>query len=348
MRLLIATVTCSVGTLATTVRKHFSSSANPRTAILTQVRSHPPVIYLPTPEDDSQKMPESLSPTDIEFFINKHPGADLTGIWQAVGINDNDAPDAVAECSSCKAETFFYDLDNEPSNEALLKVVDGEAVRFVVFKAIEWPDKWKVLGHADVWGKYIEPYHMILLSGGQPWLVIRGQGASGSGVALYIDYVFQIRGGRLRQVAGYSAAGIQSGAPDGATREFAARPVSLEVSNGRAIVELDLSVSYSMPAYDASSVTELFGKRQRATLIKKLSSDSPVLDASRSDLSQDEFDSVYNIDSLYSEAFVQYNFVELSRIATGRDHEQKAWLREFLKTCESTGDVRKLQRMLSE
>ncbi|HEX5703780.1 MAG TPA: hypothetical protein VFX97_11315 [Pyrinomonadaceae bacterium] len=293
-------------------------------------------------------MPKSLSPVDIEIFISNHPDADLTKVWQALGIKDNDAPRAVAECSSCKAETFFYDLDNEPRNEALLRVVEGEAVRFVVFKAIERPDKWKVLGHADVWGKYIEPYHMILLSGGKPWLVIRGQGASGSGVALYIDYIFQISGGRLRQVAGYSAAGIQSGAPDGATREFAARPVSLEVSHGRAIVELDLSVSYSMPAYDTSPVTELFSKRQRATLIKKLSSGSPVLDASRSDLSQHEFDSVYNIDSLYGEDFVKYNFAELSQIATGNRRGQREWLLAYLKECESTPEVRKLRRMLTQ
>ena len=343
----MATVTCSVGTVATTVRKHFSSSANPQLAILTQVRANPPVIYLPTPEDDGRKMPENLSPTDIEFFINKHRATDLTRIWQAVGIKDNDAPNAVAKCSNCKAETFFYDLDDKPGDEALLKVADRsrEAVRFVVFKHLDLPGNWRVLGHADIWGKYIEPYHMILLSGGKPWLVIRGQGASGSGVALYIDYIFQVSGGRLRQIAGYPAAGHQSGARDSVTHEFTARPVSCEVKDGRSVVELDLYVVYS--AYDRESNTyaEFFAKRQRATLTKKLGSDYSFLDPNRSNLSQDEFDSVYSIDSL---DFVRYNFRELSEIAGGKSRGIKKWLGNYLKTCEPTVEVRKLQRMLTE
>lgn len=292
-------------------------------------------------------MPETLSPTDIEFFINQHPSADLTRIWEAVGINDNDAPDAVAECSSCKAETFFHDLDNKPGDEALLKVADRsrEAARFVVFKRLDLPDKWKTLGHADIWGKYIEPYHMILVSGGKTWLVIRGQGASGSGIASYNEYIFQIIRSRLRLIIGYPAAGHQSGASDSVTHEYTARPVSCEVKDGRAVVELDLYATYS--AYDRESETyaELFAKRQRATLIKKLGSDHSFLDPNRSNLSQDEFDSVYNVDTL---DFVRYNFREVSEIAAGKNSGLKKWLGDYLKTCEPTAEVRKLRRMLTE
>lgn len=341
LKLLVAALTFTVSTTVTSLRQR--GQAEPKPPVAAAV----PVIYFSEPEDDGRTLPESLSPTDIEIFINKHPGADLTRIWQAVGINDNDAPDAVAECASCKAETFFYDLDNEPGDEALLKVADPtrDAARFVVFKPIDLPDKWRVLGHADIWGKYIEPYHMILVSGGKTWLVIRGQAASGSGVASYNEYIFQITRGRLRRIIGYPAAGHQSGASDSVTHEFTARPLSCEVKDGRSVLELDLYVVYS--AYDRESGTyaELFAKRQRATLIKKLGSDYSFLDPNRSNLSQDEFESVYNVDSL---DFVRYNFRELSEIAAGKSRGIKKWLGNYLKTCEPTAEVRKLQRMLTE
>lgn len=297
-------------------------------------------------------MPESLSPRDIEFFINKHPGADLTKMWRAVGIKDNDGPHSVARCGGCAAETFFYDLDDEPENaEALLKVFDrtSESARFVVLKEVR-RDHWRALGHADVWGKYIEPHHMMLLSDGKPWLVIRGQGASGSGVALYIDYIYQVIGGRWRLVAGFAGEGYQSGMPDGPTRTFSARPVSCEVRDGRSIVELDLYVGYSFYDPDADrdhSYRHLFSKRQRATVVRRLGADSDSVDPGRSNLSQREFDEVYYVDSLDYEDLVKYNFDELSRIASGNNRRLRKWLRKFLGTLESTGEVRKLQVMLS-
>lgn len=296
-------------------------------------------------------MPESLSPTDIEFFINNHPGADLRKMWQAVGIKDNDGPHSPARCASCEAETFFYDLDDEPAAEALLKVFDrmGEAARFVIFKKTS-RDRWKVIGHTDVWGKYIEPYHIMLLSDGKPWLVIRGQAASGSGVAFYLEYIFQVIEGRWRPVAVYPAEGYQSGVPDGPTREFTARPIACQVRNGRSIVELDLYVGYSFydpSADETDAFRELFSRRQRATLVNKLGSDSDAIDLSRSDLSQKEFNAVYNIDSLYDDDFVKYNFAELSRIAAGHDRRLKEWLRDFLTKHESTIEVRQLQGVLA-
>ena len=288
---------------------------------------------------ENKSMPDSLSPADIESFINLHPHSNLMKIWRALGIKDKDDPLALTECRNCKAEIFHYDLDDEPGNEILLKVSEhwGERARFLVFKWRHPEDLWALLGHADGWGKYIEPYHMILLSGGKPWLVIRGQGASGSGIALYNDYIYQISNG---------AEGVQSGAPDGATRAFIARVASCEVKHGQAIVELDLSVEYSAYDPEGHQFIDLFKKRQRATLLQRLNEDSHVLDARRSNLSKHEFDSVYNVDSLYEDDFVRFYFAELSRIAASRNSAQKKWLSEYLKTLEHTAEVRRLEQIL--
>ena len=344
---MVTLLTFTLGMTSSLVRNRSRASTGPAVRKVGTDET-PPVIQSPSPVQDDESMPEELSPWSIAGFINRHPQADLVPLWDKLGVEESNGPFSVRRCGNCEATTSEYDLDDDPGDEAILKVWDREAARFLVFKETGKAGRWKLIGHVDVWGKYIEPYHMILLSSGKPWLVIRGQGASGSGIALYIDYVFQVWGNRLRQVTAYPAAGQQSGAPDGATHVFTARPVSCQVDHGRATVELDLFVTYSFYDRDARSHRKLFAKRQRATLVRRSGSDSGVLDASRSDLSNSEFESVYNVDSLYRELFVKYNFAELSEIAIGKDREQKEWLREYLKTCEPTVEVRKLQRILGE
>jgi hypothetical protein len=188
---------------------------------------------------------------------------------------------------------------------------------------------------------------MFLLSGGKLWLVIRGQGASGSGISLYIDSIFEIRGGRLQRVISYAAEGFQSGAPDGPNREFSARVVSFEVNHGQATAEFDLNVAYSVPDHKMRSSVLLFRKRQRATLTRRLNGGTSHVDASRSNLSERELDAVYNLDSMGENDFLKYNFAELSRVAAGKNDVRKDWLRGYLKTVQRTATARELEQMLA-
>ena len=56
---------------------------------------------------------------------------------------------------------------------------------------------------------------------------------------------------------------------------------------------------------------------------------------------------VFDIDSMTEEDFLKYNYQELADIATGRNAVKKDWLREFLKTCESTIEARRLSQLLT-
>ena len=98
-----------------------------------------------------------------------------------------------SECEGCIASVQEYDLDNEPGDETLLKLSDGpmESFRYLVFKH-QRNGKWSLLGHVDAWGKYKDSQSIVLASGGHYWLVIQGQSASGSGVALYENRIFSV------------------------------------------------------------------------------------------------------------------------------------------------------------
>ena len=60
-----------------------------------------------------------------------------------------------------------------------------------------------------------------------------------------------------------------------------------------------------------------------------------------------EFETIYNFDSMGEDDFLTFNRDELRAIAAGRDSEKKAWLKEFLDTCEDSPFKRELLRSLS-
>jgi hypothetical protein len=348
LRLLVTLLTFLLGSTSSAIHNRWQKVASSPAAPAILGGTLDDAVKNSKDQDYPPSMPDSLSPGDIESFINLHPDIDLTKIWRSLGIENSDDVLALTKCSNCKAESFHYDLDDEPGHEILLKVSEqrGERARFLAFKWKQREDHWKLLGHADGWAKYIETYHMILLSGGKPWLVVRSQGASGSGIALYVDQIYQISGGRLRRVAAYRAEGVESGGPDAASRQFIARVASCEVKHGQAIVKLDLSVAYSFYDPYGHRFIDLFEKRQRATMLHRLNEDTDFLDTSRSNLSEYELDSVYNVDSMYENEFVKFNLAELSRIAGGKDLAPKKWLSKYLKTLEQTAEVRRLEQIL--
>jgi hypothetical protein len=303
----------------------------------------------------------SLSPYDIEFFVNAHPQANLAELWQRLGIHRLNLAEGwqtysraaafLANCNACSAESFEYDLDDESGSEVLLRIEDrfSESCRYLVFKWLGRSGSWRLIGHVDHdFGRYSMPQHLIVLSNGKAWLVIKGQGGSGSGVALYFDRLFLVDRGVLKEVMQYSSEGHQSTFTYEPEREFSGRILNCEFRDAIARIEIEFAVKYlrgdlSKPTQDAS----LFTKRQRAVFARHLSRKSFALDTTHSDLSQNELDAVYNIDSLTNEGFLKYNFKELSRLATGTDANRKEWLKQFLNVCKNSEEKRRLRTLLA-
>ncbi len=66
----------------------------------------------------------------------------------------------------------------------------------------------------------------------------------------------------------------------------------------------------------------------------------------RSNVSQHELDTVYNIDAMTQEAFLKYNQSQLHNIALGRDRQKKLWLFNYLKTFSDSTKKRTLLQLL--
>lgn len=303
----------------------------------------------------------SLSPYDIEIFINANPQANAEEIWRKLGIagkyNGESHYDLkekfFTKCQGCEAEIYNYELDGEPGTEALLRISDRlqESCRYLVFKSTDKSSEgegWKLLGHIDHdFGRYQMPQHFYVLSGGESWLVIRVQEASGSGVALYYDRLFKVSSGGIKEILDYPSEGHQSGVGCQPSREFSGRILNSEVNKGVATITVEFAVSYSTfcTSKDGKDV-RLWSKKQRATYKLRLNSKDAVLDYANSSLSENEIKSVYNIDSLSCGDLLKYNFRELAKTASGRNRERKDWLREFLQYCERTPERQVLQQML--
>jgi hypothetical protein len=305
-----------------------------------------------TPSSNEPKL-ETLSPYGIQRFINSNPQASLEEVWHGLGIksaNFSESPhedinDFFNKCYGCDAEIYEYDLDGQPGIELLMRVSDNlqEACRYLIFRRGKG-NEWKLMGHIDHgFGRYRMPQHFFSLSGGDPYLIIQGQGASGSGVALYYDRLFKVTSAGVEEVLSYTSGGHQSGYGFVPDRDFSGRVLSCEIGKGAAKVEVEFAVSYSN--YDDSGGNEmLWSKKQKAVYIRPFNSKRFILDPLKSGLSEKEIEAVYNIDSLTPEDLLKYNFEELRKIALGDQRESKEWLRQFLQNCEDVPHKKDLRQ----
>jgi hypothetical protein len=287
------------------------------------------------PNEDNGEYPDSseLTPSDIAWFINDHPRANLERLWQRLHLKGKrDLVSDFSKCEGCVASVQDYDLDNEPGDESLLKLADGpaESFRYLVFKH-QKNDQWKLLGHVDAWGKYKDSQSIVLASGGHSWLVIQGQSASGSGVALYENRVFSISNNGLREIASYKCEGHQSGLWP--TTEFTSRIISCELTGNQTKLTVEFTIDYWTWSFDDKRLP-LFSKRKTDVFIKSKNR-KPVLDPNDSGITQHEMAHIYNIDSMTDIDFLQYNYDELLILATRGNYAQKSWLKNYLKAYAS-------------
>jgi hypothetical protein len=226
-------------------------------------------------ESESSQL-DSLSPYDIESFVNNNPQANVEEIWQRLGIDGEYNGEShykagktfFNQCQGCEAEAYEYELDGESGMEVLLRISDRsqEACRYLIFKSIDESndETWKLLGHIDHdFGRYRMPQHFYVLSGGESWLIVQVQEVSGSGVALYYDRLFKVNSRGIEEVLSYPSDGHQSGMSDESERDFSGRISNCSVKHGVATVNVDYAVSYSL--FDENNKRiPLWSKKQKA------------------------------------------------------------------------------------
>lgn len=346
LRVIVACAAFVVGVFTGSIYRY---TQQPRCAQPSSTAEVPAPLPTSNVEQTIKKYPEDLGiePFNIAFFIDDHPESDLTSLWERLKITAEDSYfNSTSICGRCKANTFQYDLDNDSTNEIVLQIKNyfGESYRYLIFERSPEGDP-KFLGHIDVWAKYppLDPF--VLVSDGQPWLVVQSTAGTGSGLGAWRDTVYHVSDRGVRPVASYLGRVNQSGESSFPAKEFIGRPVSCEMNGGQVILTVAYTVEYS--EFPAGGIS-LFTKRQKAVLVGSPGKGASFVDVAQSEMSQDEFDSIYNIDSMGPQEFLKYNRSELRTIAGGDNAEKKKWLNEFLTTCDDSVIKRELLGLLGQ
>jgi hypothetical protein len=300
--------------------------------------------------------PKSLSPYDIESFIYNNPQADLSILWQKLNISGkfNSLPDweknesFLELCSGCEAETFNYNLDDEPGDEVLLRIADNsqESCRYLLFKRLySVGNSWKLLGFIDHdFGRYQMPRHSFLLSSGKSFLVVQVQTQSGS-ASLYTDRLFTVQNNKLVELLDYNSGGHPFNFGYQPTREIMGRVISCKIEREIAQIEVEFTAKYT--SWDEKSDSEflLWSKKQKAIYVKSLNSKQKRLDPAKSNITLEEINTIYNIDSSTDKDVLKYNLEELKKVAQEKGNRNQ-WLREFLQHCENSKEKNILQKII--
>ena len=344
--LLRVTVGCAalvVGVLIGSIHQrllHNGQSANVAQAVPTSLPA-PPTEGAALPiADESYPEDKGVTSWDIEYFIDQNPNANLTRLFERLNVRGYGVypigSTSYWQCTHCKAQSFEYNLDDDPDGEIVLSIGNRmlESYRYLIFKRAY--NETKLLGHIDARGKYRPSTHTVLLSGGKQWLLVESQAANGSGLSAYLHTIYQVTPNGVKPAISYLSEINQFGFSGLPTKTITAQPISCEIEAGRMKATVSYTVEYSLDAE-----TSLFTKQQTAVLTATVGRDSTRLDTNASNITNHEFETVFNFDSMGDDEFLNYNRSELRAIAAGRDATKKKWLKEDLENCESSRGVKR-------
>jgi hypothetical protein len=271
----------------------------------------------------------------------------LGELWQALGIEGGDFPD---ECDSCRAEQLQLDLDGELEDISILKVAVIYETRYLFFRhkpAATGESRQEFLGHADsLYQQYGPPEHRVVRGENGSWLVVRELWGRGTGFLHYGEVWYGISHRGPKEVLRYPVRGHDAMIARVTNRQIKVWAVGPDVVNDTSTVKVIFTVTY-LGFPQGEDDRPLFTKKQKALYVWDAVQEKFVLDAYRSELTEEEIEAVYNFDSLDDEKFVEYNYDELTRVATQGGAERKRLLRKFLNTLPASSKAQSLLRTLS-
>ncbi|MGH9762799.1 MAG: hypothetical protein ACREAC_18405, partial [Blastocatellia bacterium] len=255
------------------------------------------------------------------------------------------------ECQAdCEAETFTVHLDSKPGKEVLLKLTNHFFFcRYLIFKRMRTRagarGTWFFLGKID-WddNKYEDSWHQVRQTGHKHWLIIRGQTGSGTGFESYDDTWYDVSKRGIRIVLNYTAKeGIYQW-PKGVGWKLRSR--IMPSSGHKSTVGIRFRASYTGLNYITNKYPFLFSKT-RSIMFKWNSREKRfAFSNSGSQVSKEEFESVYQGRSWNEDAVLKYNLHDFEKIANGVDNKRKEWLRDFLTGCKNTAEKAALLQAL--
>ncbi|HEY9405306.1 MAG TPA: hypothetical protein VIQ24_21825 [Pyrinomonadaceae bacterium] len=303
----------------------------------------------------------SYSPEEIKKFISANGDVNLNPIWNFYGIKAEPFERYNQPYVSYEAEIFPIALYQEATEDALLRISLGSSYRFLIFKGLDkdgggGSGAWKYLGFVDIDGQqYGPPEHQIMIGDRVRWLSLKELWGRGTGVSRYGLKWYEINGDgkELRAVLGFPVKGHQFTCEPYSARSFSSKIIEQGTAGGSYEVKVEFSVSYDFEDCHRRNGSEpksleLFSKTQTATYVWNSQAHKFVLAKSKSELSDDEIDAVYNFDSLDEDEFLEYNFEELKTLASRGNAEQKEWLNLYLSDLPDSKRKRTLGKTLTQ
>ena len=234
----------------------------------------------------------------------------------------------------------------ESGDEVILKITIADAARYLLFRSIEkYPgfseDKWTFIGYVDsLYQQYAPPEQRIINGNNRTYLVVRELWGRGTGVGLYGERWYELTENQPKEVLSYPVKGhdVQGRAYD---RAFESE-VSQRLMNGSYVVEVQFSIFYG-----AEKESAVLSKKQKACYIRDSQTKKSGLNKTCSNVSEEEFEAVYNFDSMDEEGVLRYNFGELERIAMYGKPGQKEWLENYLSRIGDSPQRAALQKLLA-
>ncbi len=307
---------------------------------------------------DILDLPDSLDPYSIKRYIDEHHSIDAGLLWQKLGIRAEmqtvysrigfdplDIESAIFEsCGNSTAEISRLELDGNPGKEVLLKVYQGWGLtRYLIFKSVKVGKSvsWKLLGHADHdFARYYMPHHRVVKMDGKIWLVVTGQGISGTCVSLSYDRWYEVDAEGVREVLSLPAKGHECTTTGYPEREFSSRVLEYRRNKKDERITVLFSIRQGAEMRSGPQIN-LGTRKQNAVYI--LRQGAFELEESSSEITLEDIRTAYNVGTFGDEDFLKFNFANLKKIASEGRRAHKEWLREFLEDCSDTPEKKLLQ-----
>lgn len=303
--------------------------------------------------DERSLKPGPLSPYLIEWFIDINEDADLREVWRLLKIEP--PGDGPYNCrGGCEAETFELETADEARRKTVALKISFEAADYyahLIFRKKDHDqgkDDWTFLGRIETPPQRDgPPRHRVETGDGRTWFVVREMWGRGSGVIAYGDVWHEIKEERVEQVVAYPVEGHNTPCPTALGRSYKTVLLRHDLENGVYTIPVQFIVSYNIADCGKGNDSQpLFARSQKAYFVWDAGRGKFVLDTSRSDVTQKELDTVYRLEGLSHEKFVEYNLDDLLKIAGGNDSKKKEWLRQFLTGLKASSFKTALRRAL--
>jgi hypothetical protein len=304
-----------------------------------------PVVAVAGVDEDLAKA--AKSPYEIARFVDTHVIFDWEPLWKALGIPKDQV--LIQPCGTMGGP-------RRDCSEELVTVLDPFQVILILrmdlfsqevylrFFRQSGPDSagpWRFGGSYNPPAKYFAPRHRLLRFGKRPFLLVTGQGISGSDWSSEVEDWMDLSSPKFEPVFSLTTQGHYSGLPDRVGLETNATVVAMETDPvERLEVAYDVRFTHNR---------EVFANRSDAAVYVRHGG-SFSFDAARSKTAEADIENLYNIgdDHPSNEEYLRYLLVDLRKIATGPKSELKDWLERFLKVCGDTVEKRELQALLTK